>query len=105
MYVRGREECLWRIGVPSAPGGRPDLDYQPVGLRIVVPGIGSGSWLDASIPRRIGLTKFACCRSCTEGLRTWAPGITRPMTFWCFAFTIFKESTRSESFDTITAQS
>lgn len=74
---------------------------------MVVPGIGLGSWLDFNIQARMGVTKFECFLSCDEVLRfrVRAPGVIKPMSFRCCALTNRKDSARSESFDTITAQS
>ena len=80
--------------------------YQVAGLVIVVPGIGLGNWLAANADPRIDLLKSACIASCCDVFRLGAPGVIKPsvLSGWC-CFTRFMDSQRSESLDTITAQS
>ena len=58
-----------RIGPHRASGPLPDfvIFYQAEGFRIVVPGIGSGSWDAANTPFLIRLLKSAYCMSSFEG--------------------------------------
>ena len=79
--------------------------YQLFGLVISVFGIASGKRLCSKAHCRIGMKKLAYFFSCHEGLRLGAPGVTRPITFLCCSFTNCKAVAKSESFQTITAQS
>ncbi len=80
-------------------------DHQSSGFRISVFGIGLGKRLCSSAQDLIGIKKLAYCLSCHEGLRLGVPGVINPITFLCYSFTIRRAVAKSESFETMTAQS
>lgn len=88
----------------GGPRASPEtLFYQGEGFRIVVPGIGSGSWDVANTPFLTRLLKLAYCMSSFEG---WILlGVITPIIFLCCFFTSLRDSAKSLSFDTTTAQS
>ena len=76
---------------------------QDEGFRIVVPGIGSGSWDADKTPLRIRLLKSEYFISSFEGCVL--PGVINPIIFLCWVFINLRDSAKSLSFDTTTAQS
>ena len=79
--------------------------YQLLGFLISVPGIGLVKRLFSSAHGLMTLIKSACLRSCPDVFRFGAPGVINPITFLCCSLTICKVLAKSESFETITAQS
>ena len=79
-------------------------NYQLTGFLISVLGINLGKRLSSKAQVLIGTKKFACFFNCHEGLRFGEPGVIRPMTLFC-SFIINRAVAKSESFETMTAQS
>ncbi len=81
------------------------MRYQPFGFLISVPGMGLNNRFCSKAHGLMTLIKSAYLRSCHDVFRFGAPGVINPMTFLCCSLTICKEVAKSESFETITAQS
>jgi len=77
--------------------------HQFLGLWIEVPGMGSGSCDLAKADLRIRLIKSAYCINSLEGCPL--PGMISPIVLPCCCFTNLRDSAKSLSLDTTTAQS